>query len=58
MEQRKRITTKNFVVNSSKEPGKDFVWFVRHAKLNRGLAMIVKRGSLEHTLTKLRKEVM
>ena len=57
----KKITTKNFVINSSRgtrgsiDP--DFVWFVRHPVLNGGKPIVVKRGSLEHALTELRKEV-
>jgi DNA polymerase III epsilon subunit-like protein len=55
---KKTIETKNFVVNSSKSDDKKFVWFVRHAKLNDGKAMVVQKGKLEETLASLRTEIM
>ena len=52
-------TEKAFIVNCSKESkSKDFVWFVKHKKINNGEPIPVNRGSLEHHLTQARKKIM
>jgi hypothetical protein len=52
-------TKKAFIVNCSKESkSTDFIWFVRHEKINGGKTKVVDRGSLEHYLTQQRKKIM